>query len=116
LGSAARWRRAQQEAARRATPRSTPVATVALPPAAQAYDHEITAMRALVRERRGTLDSTTVRVLERNLQIIDQAIAESRAALAQDPASGLLAEQLTRAMRRKLELLRTVADLPARTS
>lgn len=87
-----------------------------LPRAAQAYDHEIAGMRALVAERRDSLDPVTVRVLERNLRIIDQAIAESRAALAQDPKSGLLAEQLTRAMKRKLELLRTAADLPARIS
>ena len=92
------------------------VQQVALPLAARAYDAEIAVMRSLVDERRESLDPVTVRVLERNLKIIDQAIAESRAALGQDPASGLLAEQLTRAMRRKLELLRTVADLPARIS
>ena len=98
------------------TAAATPVVAVALPPAAAAYDREIVAMRALITERRKDLDPVTVRVLERNLKIIDQAIAESRAALVQDPASGLLAEQLTRAMRRKLELLRTAADLPARIS
>jgi hypothetical protein len=89
---------------------------VALPRAARAYDREIEAMRAVVAARRESLDPVTVRVLERNLKIIDEAIAESRAALLQDPASGLLADQLTRSMRRKLDLLRTAADLPARIS
>ena len=98
-----------------AAPAVVPVAAP-LSAAAQAYDREIAGMRALVTERRKDLDPTTVRVLERNLEIIDQAIAESRAALVQDPASGLLAEQLTRAMKRKLELLRSAADLPARIS
>ena len=107
-----------RDAVRRDTDRDErgPAPLAPLPRAAQAYDHEIQAMRTLVAERRDSLDPVTVRVLERNLRIIDQAIAESRAALAQDPKSGLLAEQLTRAMRRKLELLRTAADLPARIS
>lgn len=103
----------------RATPRPVgrpAVVPVALPAAAQAYGREIDGMRSLLAERREQLDPVTVRVLDRNLRIIDEAIAESRAALAQDPASGLLAEQLTRAMRRKLELLRTAAGVPARTS
>lgn len=73
-------------------------------------------MRSVLRERRGQLDSATVRVLERNLKLIDDAITESRAALARDPESGLLADELTRAMRRKLELLRTAAAMPARST
>ena len=95
---------------------SSTALNVALPRAARAYDREIEAMRSVVAARRESLDPVTVRVLERNLKIIDEAIAESRAALLQDPASGLLADQLTRSMRRKLDLLRTAADLPARIS
>jgi hypothetical protein len=110
-------RRAASDAAtRRVRAPQAALVPVALPVAAQAYDREIAAMRTIVDARRESLDPRTVRVLERNLKIIDEAIAESRAALAQDPASGLLAEQVTRAMRRKLDLLRTVADFPARTS
>ncbi|MBX6722468.1 MAG: hypothetical protein IRY92_04385 [Dactylosporangium sp.] len=47
--------------------------------------------------------------------MIDRAIAESRAALAKDPASGLLNDQLNIALDRKVELLRTVALLPTGT-
>ena len=81
-------------------------------PAAAAYDREIAALRAAVRERRGELDSVTVAVLVRNLVIIDAAIAQSRAALARDPHSPFLGDQLTRALGQKVELLRTVALLP----
>jgi hypothetical protein len=79
---------------------------------AAAYDQEIATLRAAVRERRGDLDSATVAVLVRNLGIIDAAIAQSRAALARDPHSPLLGDQLTRALGQKVELLRTVALLP----
>lgn len=55
---------------------------------------------------RGVLDSTTVRVIEKNLAVIDSAIGDARRALASDPASSYLNHHLARQMRRKLELLR----------
>ena len=54
-------------------------------------------------------------MLERNLELIDRAIAESRDALQRDPASEFLADQLARAMTKKVAILRTVALLPARS-
>jgi hypothetical protein len=89
-----------------------PAAVDAAVPAAAAYDREIAALRAVVRDRREELDSATVAVLVRNLAIIDAAIAQSRAALARDPQSQFLGDQLTRALGQKVELLRTVALLP----
>jgi hypothetical protein len=82
--------------------------------AAAAYDREIAALRDIVRERRSELDTTTVRVLEQSLRVIDRAIAQSRAALARDPNSQFLGDQLTRALDSKVELLRTVALLRPR--
>lgn len=79
------------------------------------YDHEIATLRGIVRERRSQLDPKTLSVLEHNIQIIDEAIAQSRAALARDPRSRFLGEQLDDALDKKLELLRTAALLPART-
>lgn len=79
------------------------------------YARDVADLRALVRERRAELDSSTVAVLERNLELIDKAIAESREALSRDPASEFLADELTRAMTKKLAILRTVALLPARS-
>jgi hypothetical protein len=79
------------------------------------YGKEIAMLQAIVSQRKTGLDSSTVAVIERNLQIIDAAIEQSRAALAKDPASMLLSQQLSHALDKKVELLRTVAMLPAST-
>jgi hypothetical protein len=68
-----------------------------------------------VSQRKTQLDPSTVAIIEKNLEIIDAAIAQSRAALARDPASMMLSEQLTHALDKKVELLRTAALLPAST-
>jgi hypothetical protein len=79
------------------------------------YDREIAKLRVIVRERRSQLDPTTIAVLEQSIAVIDSAIAQSRAALAKDPASGFLAGQLNYSLEMKVELLRTAALLPSRT-
>lgn len=79
------------------------------------YTQEIASLRAVMRERQTQLDPHTVALVEHNLRLIDLAIAESRAALSRDPASGFLSQQLTHALHKKVELLRTIALLPART-
>lgn len=80
----------------------------------ETFDREIGSLRTIVEQRRGDLDSVTVATLQRNLKVIDQAIAESKAALAKDPASGFLRDRLNRAYDSKLQVLRGVATLPAR--
>jgi len=79
------------------------------------YGREIEMLQNIVSKRRTQLDSSTVAIIERNLRIIDAAIAQSRAALAGDPASQMLDQQLTHALDQKVELLRTAAMLPAST-
>jgi hypothetical protein len=79
------------------------------------YGLEIERLRRIIDERRGQLDTATVGVIERNLSIIDTAIRESRAALARDPASAFLNEQLNNALEQKVELLRAAALLPVRS-
>jgi len=79
------------------------------------YDREIGKLRQIVKTRRSQLDPKTVAVLEQSISVIDSAIAQSRAALAKDPASGFLATQLNHSLEKKVELLRTAALLPART-
>jgi hypothetical protein len=81
--------------------------------AEQTFDREIGAMRGVVAERRAELDPVTISVLEKNLRLIDAAIAESKAALAKDPASAFLMDRLTHAYDTKLQLLRGVASIPA---
>ncbi len=84
-------------------------------PVQQIYAAEIAELDSIVRERHSELDTGTVAVIEKNLRIIDQAIEQSRAALARDPNSGFLHNQLNDALNQKIALLRTVALLPART-
>jgi hypothetical protein len=79
------------------------------------YGREIARLRRIIDERRAMLDTATVGVIERNLAIIDQAIRESRAAVARDPASALLNEQLNNALEQKVELLRAAVLLPVRS-
>ncbi len=61
--------------------------------------------RTLATER-NRLRPETVALLERNLAVIDAAIAEPRAALARDPANAELHRLFIAAARQKVELLR----------
>jgi hypothetical protein len=79
------------------------------------YDREIDKLRHIVKTRREQLDPKTITVLEQSIAVIDSAIAQSRAALKADPASGFLAKELNQSLEKKVELLRTAAMLPART-
>jgi hypothetical protein len=79
------------------------------------YGKQIELLQNVVQQRKAQLDPATVAIIERNLQIIDAAIEQSKAALRRDPASRMLSEQLTHALDKKVELLRTAAMLPAST-
>lgn len=65
---------------------------------------------------RGELDPATVATIERNLDIIDEAIAETRRALAADPNSVYLNGYLAAQMRRKLDVLRNATTMVADAS
>ncbi len=80
-----------------------------------AYGDEIQRLQSIITERRNELDPATVSVIEASLKVIDAAVKQSRAALARDPRSGFLVDQLNNALDKKVELLRTVALLPSRT-
>jgi anti-sigma factor RsiW len=62
---------------------------------------------------RERLRPETVALLERNLPVIDAAIAESRDALARDPANAELRRLFAAAARQKVELLRWAARVAA---
>jgi hypothetical protein len=57
-----------------------------------------------------------VRVIEKNLGIIDRAIRDAQSALAADPGNAYLNQHLARETRRKLELLRQAATLASARS
>jgi hypothetical protein len=84
-------------------------------PVSVTYSREIDRLRTVFIRNRSLLDPRTAAIIEANLKVIDEAIAQSKAALAQDPASRFLSDQLNSALDKKLELLRTAALLPQRT-
>jgi hypothetical protein len=75
------------------------------------YDAAVADLEKALKNGRGRLDKATIDIVGHNLQIIDQAIAQARDALAADPANGYLSGHLVEARRRKLDLLRRAAAL-----
>jgi hypothetical protein len=75
------------------------------------FDAAVADLERILGEERDRLDPRTVIVIERNLQAIDEAIRQARAALDSDPANPYLNSHLADARRRKLELLRRAAAL-----
>jgi anti-sigma factor RsiW len=75
------------------------------------YDAAVADLEKALQAGRGRLDASTIAIVEHNLQIIDQAIAQARDALAADPANAYLSGHLVEARRRKLDLLRRAAAL-----
>lgn len=80
--------------------------------AVASYDSAITGMQAMLVSRRGSLDTSTVRVLEQSISLIDFAIKQAREALSRDPGNKYLNGQLQRTLGRKLEVLRNAVTLP----
>lgn len=73
------------------------------------FDAAVADLERVLRDQRDSLNPRTVLILERNLQVIDDAIREARTALAGDPANALLNAHLANARQRKLNLLRRAA-------
>jgi Putative zinc-finger len=75
------------------------------------YDAAVADLEQALAKGRGRLDKATIAIVEENLTVIDQAIAQARAALASDPANSYLSGHLVEARRKKLDLLRRAAAL-----
>lgn len=80
-------------------------ALAAFRPAEVEFENTVTALEAELNARRGSLAPETVATIEENLAIIDQAIAEARAALHADPGSADLSRHLSGVYRQKVDLL-----------
>ncbi|HEV8600722.1 MAG TPA: zf-HC2 domain-containing protein [Gemmatimonadales bacterium] len=65
---------------------------------------------ALARAR-GQLAPETIAIIERNLAVIDSALAESRRALAGDPHNAMLEQLVIAAWRQKMDFLRRATAL-----
>jgi anti-sigma factor RsiW len=81
------------------------------PNASQSYAAAVADLERVLAEGRGKLDSTTVKIIEKNLAAIDRAIAEAQRALDADSGNLYLNTHLAETMRRKLDLLRQAAAL-----
>src|SRR5262245_4492556 len=75
------------------------------------YDEAIADLQRTLDAERAKLDPETVRVLEKNLASIDQAIDQCRRALQADPSNIYLNTHLADARHRKLVLLRRATAL-----
>jgi len=75
------------------------------------YDAAVRDLRDVLSQGRGRLDTATVRILEKNLALIDRAIVQAGRAVAADPGNVYLNSHLAQTRIRKLELLRRAAAL-----
>ena len=75
------------------------------------YEGAVEDLEKTLDQGREQLDPETVRVLEQNLETIDQAIDQCRRALEADPANTYLNNHLAAARQRKLALLRRATAL-----
>jgi hypothetical protein len=86
-----------------------PAADLAGPPPELAP--ELRRLEQALSAARGQLEPNTVRILEKNLGVIERAIDESRRALALDPNNRFLQEHLERTWQEKLDYLREAAGI-----
>jgi anti-sigma factor RsiW len=82
----------------------------------QSTDVAIAELQVALDQNEKRLDTTTVRIVRKNLAVIDRAISEARMALRNDPGNAYLNLHLANTMRRKVELLRRVNDMAAAQS
>jgi len=91
--------------------RPAPLINASAYPTDPRYAAQVAALERALQRGRSQLDTATVRIIEKNLKIIDRAIRDAQSALVADPASTYLNLHLAQEMRRKLELLREAANL-----
>lgn len=72
---------------------------------------EVARLQEALEKGRDRLDPNTIRILEKNLALIDQAIRESVEALAVDPENPFVEEHLRRSWERKVTYLREATAL-----
>lgn len=79
------------------------------------YAAAIYELQSLVHDRRGELPPEALRLLGESLAIVDAALAETRAALRDEPDNPALPPVLLAAYERKVELLRGAVALESET-
>jgi anti-sigma factor RsiW len=96
-----------------ATDAGTAIATVQaeFQAAEEHYERAIRGLEQIAKTESGELDPQVASVLQKNLQVIDQAIGESRAALQTQPSSVDAQDSLFDAMRTKVAVLQQTVEL-----
>ncbi len=79
--------------------------------AEQHYQNAIAKLEQAARSDEDVLDPQTAAILKKNLQVIDQAIAESRDALRVEPQSAAARDTLFEALKRKVVVLQDTLAL-----
>ena len=97
-------------------PTAALMASAELPGAPEGLSAELESLERLLASVSAALDPETVRVLEKNLGVIERAIEDSRRALAQDPANEFLGAHLERAYQRKLSYLKDATEIASWSS
>jgi anti-sigma factor RsiW len=90
---------------------SVEAAQTAVEAAQEQYEKAIGNLQTIARDHMNQLDPQTSTVIEKNLGIIDQAIAENRAAVKAEPTSVAARETLFEALRQKVSLLQDTISL-----
>jgi Putative zinc-finger len=97
------------------SPADTPTSVASIQAEFQAaeehYNKAIAGLEQIAKTQSDELDPQTAAVLQKNLQVIDQAISESRAALDASPASTDAQDSLFDAMRTKVAVLQQTVEL-----
>jgi hypothetical protein len=75
------------------------------------YDNAITELESLAKSNSDVLDTQMAETLRQNIQTVNAAIDESRAALVQNPNSQPARESLFEALRRKVVVLQATVNL-----
>jgi anti-sigma factor RsiW len=90
---------------------SVQAAQTAVEAAQQQFEKAIADLEKVAKANTGALDPGTATVIDKNLGIIDQAIAENRAAVRAEPTSVAARETLFEALRQKVSLLQDTISL-----
>jgi anti-sigma factor RsiW len=76
----------------------------------RSYEDEVAEVQRALLGQQSALSPETLRVLQANLDIIDRALDEARAALRADPANDALTDLVRSGYERKLDVLRSVSS------
>jgi hypothetical protein len=76
----------------------------------RSYEHEVAEVQRALVGQQSALSPETLRVLQANLDIIDRALNEARAALRADPGNDALTDLVRSGYERKLDVLRSVSS------